>query len=121
VGERLALLALANHYGQKMVCSGPTFDRLEILPGALRIHFKNTDGGLVVRGGKLGEFAVAGEDRKWFWADASIAGSTVVISSVHVANPKHASYAWQANPAATLFNGHGLPAVPFRTDEEPTR
>jgi sialate O-acetylesterase len=25
-------------------------------------------------------------------------------------------YAWQSNPEATLFNGAGLPAGPFRTD-----
>jgi sialate O-acetylesterase len=28
-------------------------------------------------------------------------------------------YAWQSNPIATLFNGAGLPAVPFRTDDWP--
>jgi hypothetical protein len=28
-------------------------------------------------------------------------------------------YAWQSNPAATLFNGDGLPAAPFRTDDWP--
>jgi Beta-L-arabinofuranosidase, GH127 len=33
-----------------------------------------------------------------------------------VSNPKEVRYAWQSNPAATLFNGAGLPAAPFRTD-----
>jgi sialate O-acetylesterase len=28
-----------------------------------------------------------------------------------------ARYAWQSYPVATLYNGAGLPAVPFRTDE----
>jgi hypothetical protein len=36
-----------------------------------------------------------------------------------VPDPQAARYAWQANPAATLFNGAGLPAVPFRTDHWP--
>ena len=117
VGERLALCALANHYGQKVVCAGPTFDRVEPLPGALKLHFKNTAGGLVVKGDKLGEFAVAGADRKWFWAEAKIEGDAVIVSTPQVPHPKVASYAWQANPLATLFNGVGLPAVPFRTDE----
>lgn len=117
VGERLALIALANYYGQRVVCSGPTFDRAEVLPGALKLHFKNAAGGLIVKGDKLGEFAIAGEDHKWFWADAKIEGEAVVVSSPKVSAPKFARYAWQSNPEATLFNGAGLPAVPFRTDE----
>lgn len=116
VGERLALCALANHYGRKVVFSGPTFDRVENLPGALKLHFKNTEGGLVVRGDKLGEFSVAGDDRKGFWADAKIEGDAVIVSSPEVLQPKAARYAWQGYPQATLFNGAGLPAVPFRTD-----
>jgi sialate O-acetylesterase len=36
-----------------------------------------------------------------------------------VAEPEAARYAWQANPAAMLFNASGLPAVPFRTDDWP--
>ncbi|MBK9991800.1 MAG: hypothetical protein IPP19_13960 [Verrucomicrobia bacterium] len=116
VGERLALLALKNTYGKAVVCAGPTFAKLEPLPGALRIHFSNTDGGLVVKGEKLGEFAVAGADKVWRWADARLEGKTIVVSSPQVPNPVAVRYAWQANPLATLFNGAGLPAEPFRTD-----
>lgn len=116
VGERLALCALANYYGMKVICSGPTFDHLETVPGALKLHFKNADGGLVVKGNQLGEFAVAGDDRKWSWADAKIEGDAVTVSSAQVPSPRAARYAWQGYPQATLFNGAGLPAVPFRTD-----
>ena len=28
-------------------------------------------------------------------------------------------YAWQSNPKANLFNGAGLPAGPFRSDDWP--
>ena len=119
VGERLALCALANHYCKQVVASGPTFTSVERLPGALKLHFDHTDGGLVVRGDKLAEFAVAGEDRKWYWADAKLDGTMVIVSSPKVPNPKAARYAWQSNPVATLFNGAGLPATPFRTDTWP--
>jgi sialate O-acetylesterase len=119
VGERLAFCALANHYGKKIIFSGPTFASIEQLPGALKLHFQNTNSGLVVKGDKLGEFAVAGEDRKWYWADAKIEGDTIIVSSAKVPEPKAARYAWQSNPVATLFNGAGLPAVPFRTDDWP--
>jgi sialate O-acetylesterase len=42
-----------------------------------------------------------------------------VVSSPSVLNPKEVRYAWQSNPVATLYNGAGLPATPFRTDNWP--
>ena len=48
---------------------------------ALKLHFDHTDGGLVVKGDKLGEFSIAGDDRKWYWADARIEGDSVIVSS----------------------------------------
>jgi sialate O-acetylesterase len=119
VGERLALCALANQYGKKVVASGPTLKSVDRHSGSIRLHFAHTDGGLVVKGTKLEEFAIAGEDRKWVWADAQIKGKTIIVSSPSVPNPKEVRYAWQSNPAATLFNGAGLPAGPFRTDTWP--
>ncbi len=119
VGERLSLCALANYYGEKVEYAGPAVTSVERLPGSIRLHFAHTEGGLAVKGEKLGEFAIAGEDRKWVWADARIEGDTIVVSSASVPNPKEVRYAWQSNPAATLFNGAGLPAAPFRTDTWP--
>ena len=117
VGERLALLALKNVYGQDVVCSGPNFARTEKIPGALRLYFDHTDGGLVVKGDKLGEFSVAGADHQWHWADARVDGDKVIVASPAVPEPVAVRYAWQANPLATLFNGTGLPAAPFRSDD----
>ncbi len=119
MGERLAICALAKEYGKKVVYSGPTLASVEPISGAIRLRFANTDGGLIVKGAKLEEFAIAGEDQKWYWADAHIEGNSVVVSSPAVPDPKEVRYAWQSNPAATLFNGAGLPAVPFRTDTWP--
>ncbi|MBK8476370.1 MAG: hypothetical protein IPL39_08615 [Opitutaceae bacterium] len=117
VGERLARLALKHTYGRDVVCIGPTFAALDTMPGALRIRYSGTEGGLVVKGEKLGEFAVAGADRVWRWAEARIDGETVVVSSPQVPQPVAVRYAWQANPLATLYNGAGLPAAPFRSDD----
>ncbi len=119
VGERLAFCALAKHYGKKVVYAGPTLASVDRIPGSIRLKFTHTDGGLVVKGDKLEEFAIAGEDKKWYWADARIEGNTVVVSSPSVPNPKEVRYAWQGDPKATLFNGAGLPAGPFRTDTWP--
>ena len=119
VGERLAFCALAKYYRKHVVYSGPTLASVKRLPGSIKLRFAHTDGGLVVKGSKLEEFSIAGADQKWYWADARIKGKTVVVSSPLVPNPKEARYAWQSNPAATLFNGAGLPAAPFRTDAWP--
>ena len=61
--------------------------------------------------------AIAGQDGKWDWADAKIEGDTVVVSSLNVPNPVAVRYSWGSNPRGNLYNGAGLPASPFRTDE----
>ena len=119
VGDRLARCALAKYYHQKIAYQGPTFEKAKVEKDKVKITFAHTDGGLIVKGDKLGEFSIAGEDRKWHWADARIEGKSVVVSSPEVPKPVAVRYAWQSNPLATLFNGAGLPAVPFRTDDWP--
>lgn len=116
VGERLALRALAGHYGSRIPFSGPVLKAVEKMPGALRLRFDHVEGGLVATGDRLEEFAISGVDGKWTWADARIDGDTVIVSSAKVPEPENVRYAWQSNPKATLFNRAGLPAVPFRTD-----
>ena len=118
-GERLAFCALGEHYGRKVPYIGPTLSSVKRLKGALKLRFDHADRGLVVKGDTLGAFSVAGDDRKWYWADARIEGRSVIVSSKSVPNPKFVRYAWQSNPAATLYNGAGLPASPFRTDDWP--
>jgi sialate O-acetylesterase len=119
VGDRLARCALAKYYGKDVVYSGPTLASVEHVPAAVILHFAHTHGGLVVKGDELEEFEIAGDDRKWHWADAHIHGDTIIVSSSEVPDPREVRYAWQSNPAATLFNGAGLPAAPFRTDNWP--
>ena len=68
--------------------------------------------------GKLKRFAIAGSDRKWHWANATIDGDTVVVTSPEVADPVAVRYAFSMNPdGANLYNKEGLPASPFRTDD----
>jgi len=117
VGDRLARCALAKQYGKKIVYQGPTVDKVEKQAGCIRLHFAHADGGLVARSERLGQFQIAGADHKWIWADAHISGDYIIVSTSLVQNPVAVRYAWQANPMATLFNGAGLPAAPFRTDD----
>ena len=119
VGNRLADCALAKHYGMNVPYSGPTLASVKKLPHAIRLRFKHTNGGLVAKGGKLKGFSIAGKDRTWYWAQATIHGKTVIVSSPSVPHPTQVRYDWQSDPVATLFNGAGLPASPFRTDTWP--
>jgi len=119
VGRRLARWALADTYGLEVEKSGPLFASSSVEGAALRLRFDHAEG-LRSRDGRppIG-FAVAGQDRRWRWADARIEGTSVVVSSRQVPHPVAARYAWADNPAATLENGDGLPASPFRTDDWP--
>lgn len=119
VGDRLALCALAKYYHRHEDYSGPTLASVQREKGKIRLRFKHTNGGLVAKGGKLAGFSIAGTDRKWYCANARIKGRSLIVSSPSVPNPTQVRYAWQTNPDATLFNGHGLPAGPFRTDNWP--
>jgi sialate O-acetylesterase len=118
VGDRLAYCALATRYHEKIPYLGPTFKSLEHLRGALKLRFADTEGGLVATNGTP-EFSIAGEDHVWHWAEVKLEGDSVVVSSPEVSNPVAARYAWQSFPTATLYNGAGLPTVPFRTDDWP--
>jgi sialate O-acetylesterase len=119
VGRRLAAWALAETYGQKATPSGPLFDRFTIEGDKVRIHFKYGAGLKTSDGGPVKGFAIAGEDRRFVWADARIEGDTVVVSSPGISKPVAVRYGWADNPIANLYNRAGLPASPFRTDDWP--
>jgi len=118
VGRRLALAARAIAYGEKIEYSGPMYDSMSVEGDAIRLKFKHVGKGLAVQGGgPLKGFAIAGEDRKFVWADAKIDGDTVVVRSSQVSKPVAVRYAWANNPECNLCNKAELPASPFRTDD----
>jgi sialate O-acetylesterase len=119
VGRRLAAWALADTYKQKVIPSGPLYDRYTISGNEVRISFKHADGLKTLDGGPLKGFALAGEDRHFVWADARIEGDTVIVSSPKISKPVAVRYGWADNPIANLYNKAGLPASPFRTDDWP--
>ncbi len=116
VGRRLALSALANAFGKDIEFSGPVFKTKEVQGNKIRLTFDHLGGGLVAKGSdKLDGFAIAGDDGKYYWADAVIDGESVIVSSPKVDKPAEVRYAWADNPVCNLYNQVGLPAVPFRT------
>ena len=120
VGKRLALWALAQQYGKKLVYSGPIYKSMKIDGSSIILSFDHVGGGLVAKSEEqLKGFAIAGADRKFVWADAKIKGNTVVVSSDKVPEPAAVRYAWADNPVCNLYNKEDLPASPFRTDDWP--
>lgn len=120
VGLRLALAASKLVYGQPGLASGPVYKDYTIRGGRIHIRFTNIGSGLKTTDGKpITGFSIAGEDRRFDWADAEIIGDEVIVHSGNVSAPKAVRYAWADNPACNLTNSTGLPAVPFRTDDWP--
>lgn len=122
VGRRMARWALVEVYGRKLTRSGPRFLWAKV--GGLKIvlTFDDVGKGLRLRDGdKLDEFAIAGEDRSWHWAQAKIVGKDrVEVWSDTVPQPLAVRYAFNNNPRhPNLTNETGLPAGPFRTDVWP--
>ena len=131
VGERLALWALKNDYGQSVgETSGPILRDVVVSGSTLVCSFDHVGSGLMVGsktpyqptdevvGGSLDKFSIAGASGAWYDATATIVGDTVVLSSPSVSNPTKAAYAcWQNPVGANLYNKDGLPASPFYMDD----
>lgn len=120
LGERLALVAQHVAYGDKdVVYSGPIYQSSKIDGNKIILSFTNVGGGLISNDGEeLSQFAIAGKDKKFVSAKATIENNTVVVWSDSVADPAFVRYAWADNPVgANLYNKEGLPASPFRTDQ----
>lgn len=114
VGHRAALVALGMAYHRGGVYSGPSFVSAQVKGGKMTLKFSNVGKGLTAKGGPLKGFALAGDDQKYYWAEAKIQGSTVIVSSDQVPHPKMVRYAWADNPVCNLYNSVGLPASPFQ-------
>lgn len=119
VGERLALAARTIVYKKPGEYSGPTYQSHAVTGNKIVVTFAHAAGLTInVPDGERTEFAIAGADRKFVWAKARIVGNRVEVSSDEVAVPMYVRYAYSNSPKrATLFNGAGLPASPFRTDK----
>ncbi|HXI01045.1 MAG TPA: sialate O-acetylesterase [Sphingobacteriaceae bacterium] len=116
VGYRLALIARAKVYKENIPYSGPIYKSFKSTGNEIEISFKHINKGLVIKGDQLQGFAVAGADKKFYWAVAKMVNNKIVVSSNMVTEPIAVRYGWANNPLCNLYNSAGLPASPFRTD-----
>lgn len=117
-GHRAATVALGMVYQQPVEYYGPVYASHSVEGNKLRVKFTHVGQGLAARhGDQLQGFAIAGANKQFHWAAATIEGDTVVLSSPEVTNPVAVRYGWSNKRTwANLFNRDGLPAITFRTD-----
>ena len=139
VAERLAWLALANDYGYTGVPRpAPTYKEMEIVRDENRCNMAVLGFNNVSNGGwsepdsfkayenngycSLGGFEIAGADRVWHKAHASLRWweNRIEVWSEAVPEPVAVRYAFRNFPAeASVMTTMGQPLAPFRTDDWP--
>ncbi|APZ46660.1 sialate O-acetylesterase [Polaribacter reichenbachii] len=115
VGERMALAGLKLAYNEDLVYSGPIYKSHKVEGNKITISFNHIGSGLMSKDGEsISEFAIAGDDKEFVWAQAKIEGDKLIVWSDEVLNPKYIRYAWANNPYnPNFYNKEGLPASPF--------
>lgn len=118
VGIRLADQAKVIVYGDKFIYSGPLFRNATFTDGYALINFYFAQNGLKSEDGDLREFEICGADFKYYPAHATIFGQKQVkVWAPEVSKPVAVRYAFKNWCRPNLYNTEGLPAVPFRTNE----
>lgn len=117
ITDRLALLARRDVYGESIEAQGPVYTGFTVQGSRVTITFDHANGLRTSDGGAPQGFRLAGEDKVWRPAVASIRGTAVVLESDGLAVPVAVRYAYAGKPAVNLVNAAGLPAYPFRTDD----
>ena len=116
--HRLAYWALANTYGIKGISySGPVYKDMTVSGRKATLSFNYAEYGLTAFGKPLTLFEVAGADKVFYSATATIKSCKVEVESEQVATPVAVRYAYKEFVMGDLFNNDGLPASSFRTDD----
>ena len=117
VGERLAFWALANDYDKELEYSGPLPSKVERKDNKIVIYFDHATVGLKIRKNVANQFEIAGNDGKFVPAQVKVLGDKIEVFATGISSPAEVRYAFRNGAEASLFNGEGLPAPSFTTEE----
>ncbi|NWK55621.1 hypothetical protein HW115_08360 [Verrucomicrobiaceae bacterium N1E253] len=118
VGGRLAKIARAKQYGDAITYGGPTYKSHTVSGNKITLEFDHIGGGLTDNdGGLLRNFEIAGKDRNFVAATATIVGNTIEVTAGSVLNPVAVRHAWHMNIDVDLYNADGWSSSSFRTDK----
>ncbi len=118
VGERLAILALADTYGKDIpVYTSPRLKTMEVTKGKVNLFFDNAPNGFITKnGGKPTEFMIAGSDKKFLPADVKLEKDRIIVSNKNIKEPIAVRFSFRNEGMSNLLSKEGFPMVPFRTD-----
>ena len=118
VGERLALQALAKHYGHHVAADGPLAREAVLVDGKVLVDFGPQTGLHASDGGSIVGFEVLdAADGLYHSVEAQVLSGTsdmICLDASFLREPTLVRYAWQPYTRANLVNGTGLPASTFR-------
>ncbi len=118
VGERLALQALAKHYGHHVAADGPLAREAVLVDGKVLVDFGPQTGLHASDGGSIVGFEVLdAADGLYHSVEAQVLPGTsdmICLDASFLREPTLVRYAWQPYTRANLVNGTGLPASTFR-------
>jgi sialate O-acetylesterase len=118
VGYRLFLAAEKTLFNVENSSPGPILRRFEKQKDRVMLFFDNCAGGLAVKDGEKAYVSVIDENDNSIRLPAAIEGADCVCIDIsRIKSPKKILYAWARNPAdRQLYNGEGLPVIPFKMD-----
>ncbi len=117
VGERLAALALVQTYHKTEIAyASPIYRNMSVTGNKATITFDDAGDGLMVKGSTVSQLYVAGNDKLFHPAQASISGSRLIVSSDKVKQPVAVRFGFSNAAVGNLFSKSKMPVAPFRTD-----
>lgn len=116
VGERLANLALTEVYHKSENGKFPRWKSVEFkgkrailsLDDAEGLHFKNKNSE---------EFEIAGSDKNYVRAKATLKGKQIILESQSVQSPVYVRYNWSNTALPDLYNQWNLPASIYTNEK----
>lgn len=120
VGKRLAMMALSKTYHYKGFQSeSPLYESMSTKGNIATLKFKNAPLGFTTYGKPITNFEIAGADKKFYPAKASIVNGGIEVSADAVKEPIAVRYAFKDFAMGELFSTAGFPVSSFRTDDWP--
>lgn len=119
ISQRLANYALDKTYHQPNgPYLSPDFKTIAINQDKAHLKFTHIGDGLELRTDSLGNFEMAGSDKVFYPAQATLVGKNeVVVQSDKVKEPVAVRYAFKNWCVPSLFGKNGMPVSSFRTDD----
>lgn len=116
VGERLALLARGKVYGEDILCQAPEAAHAKLENGHLIIAFNHVGKGLYIKGKKLKNLWLFGDDKEIKPLKVSIGKDNIRIQTEKMQNAKEieVQLAFGNYAEINLYNSADLAAKPFR-------